>query len=242
MQIYTFKTDRELDEAGAGIVISLLRSVPGASLGLATGQTPVGVYEELVKAYRKGHISFKKVNTYNLDEYRGVGKKDPRSFYAFMHQHLFQHIDLPEEQIHIPDGEAEDVILECNRYDALLGNVRQLDLQILGIGLNGHIGFNEPNFRLSYGTHAVILSEETRRVNSSFFHSLEEVPEQAITMGVGAIMKAKKILFIARGEKKAEIVHRALTGPITTECPASLLQLHPDVIVLLDEGAGKLIG
>ncbi|MFD2612210.1 glucosamine-6-phosphate deaminase [Paenibacillus gansuensis] len=239
MNIVTFESTEELNEAGAGIVISLLQTKPDAVLGLATGGTPVGVYEHLVKAYRKGRLSFRKATSFNLDEYVGLPQEHPESYYSYMKQHLFDHVDLPVHQAHIPDGNAENPEEECRRYEAKLAEAKQIDLQILGLGHNGHIGFNEPDHTLVSGTHVVELKEETRKANARFFDSMDEVPTHAITMGVGMILKAKTILLIVRGEDKADVVHRALTGPIRTELPASLLQTHPNLVVMLDQAAAK---
>lgn len=240
MNIHTFHSEDKLNEAGAEIIKGLIRMKPDAVLGLATGGTPIGIYQELVKAYNNGLISFRKVTTFNLDEYVGLPADHPESYHAYMRHHLFQHVDLPPEQAHIPDGMAPDLEAECRRYNALLEQAKQIDLQILGLGHNGHIGFNEPDHALISGTHVVRLKEETRRANARFFPSLDEVPTHALTMGVGTILKAKTIMLVVRGADKADIVHRALTGPIMTECPASLLQTHPNVVVLLDSEAGRL--
>ena len=211
MHILKFRSDEELNEAGAGIITGLVRTNPKAVLGLATGGTPVG-----------------------------IPKDHPESYHSYMKRHLFDHVDLQPENTHIPDGNAPDLEAECARYDQLLEKVGRIDLQLLGIGHNGHIGFNEPGGALCGGTHVVRLREETRQANARFFNSVDEVPTHALTMGVGAILKAKTILLVVRGADKAEIVHRALTGPITTECPASLLQTHAHVVVLLDSESGRL--
>ncbi|MNH96119.1 Glucosamine-6-phosphate deaminase 1 [compost metagenome] len=240
MNIHTFANQQELNEAGAGIIIGLIQTKPDAVLGLATGGTPVGIYEELVKSYNKGRVSFKSVTSFNLDEYVGLPEDHQESYHTYMKHHLFAHIDLPAEQIHIPDGNAADAEEECNRYNREIEKAKQIDLQILGLGHNGHIGFNEPDQSLVSGTHLVELQPETREANARFFDSIDDVPTQALTMGVGTILKAKTILLIVRGADKAEIVHRALTGPITTELPASLLQTHPNLVVLLDAEAGRL--
>lgn len=240
MNVLTFKTNAELNEAGAGIISGLIHTNPRAVLGLATGSTPIGIYEELVKAHRKGMVSFKQATTFNLDEYVGLPIDHAESYHSYMREHLFQHIDLPEAQSHIPDGNAPDLEAECERYNKLLEDAKQIDLQLLGLGHNGHIGFNEPDHALNSGTHVVELKETTRKANARFFNSLDEVPTHALTMGVGTILKAKTILLVVRGADKAEIVHRALTGPIQTEIPASLLQTHPNLVVLLDSEAGRL--
>lgn len=239
MNILTFPTDRELNEAGAGIVTGLVQTNPGTVLGLATGSTPIGVYSEMIKTFQKGMVSYRRVTTFNLDEYVGLPPDHEQSYYRYMREHLFDSIDIPVSNIHIPLGTAADLAEECARYDRLLEQVGQIDLQILGLGHNGHIGFNEPDHALIRGTHVVRLSETTRIANARFFGSMDEVPTSAITMGVGTILKAKTILLIVKGADKADIVHRALTGPITTECPASLLQTHPHLVVLLDAEAGR---
>lgn len=240
MIIYVFKTQEELNQVGAGLVTSLVQMNPRAVLGLATGGTPIGIYEEIVKTYNKGLVSFKNVSTYNLDEYVGISEDHPESYVAYIKKHLFDLVDIPAEQTNLPNGRAKDLEKECAEYDKKLEKVNQVDLQILGIGHNGHIGFNEPGHELISGTHVVELKEETREANARFFNSIDEVPKQAVTMGVGTIMKAKTLVLVVRGADKAEIVHRALTGPVTTEIPASLLQMHPNLIVLLDAEAGRL--
>lgn len=240
MIIHKLHSEQELNESGAGMITGLVLTKPDAVLGLATGGTPVGIYEELVKFCKKGRVSFKRVTTFNLDEYVGLPEDHPESYHTYMKRHLFDHIDIPQEQAHIPNGNASDPEEECRLYNKLLEAAKQIDLQILGLGHNGHIGFNEPDHSLISGTHLVHLKKETREANARFFDSIEDVPSQALTMGVGTILKAKTILLVVRGADKAEIVHRALTGPITTELPASLLQTHPNLVVLLDEAAGRL--
>jgi glucosamine-6-phosphate deaminase len=240
VNIHTFKNEKELNEAGAGIITGLVQMQPSAVLGLATGGTPVGIYEELVKAHKKGHVSFKKVTTFNLDEYVGVPEDHPESYHTYMKQHLFEYIDLPADRANLPDGNADNLEEECLRYNRELEKAKQIDLQLLGIGHNGHIGFNEPDHSLVSGTHVVKLKPETRAANARYFASIDEVPTHALTMGVGTILKAKSILLVVRGADKAEIIHRAITGPIQTELPATLLQTHPNLVVLLDADAGRL--
>lgn len=239
MNILKFHSDEDLAQAGANLVVSLLQSKPKAVLGLATGSSPVGVYEKLVEMYRKGLVSFSKASSFNLDEYVGLPADHPQSYRSFMNQHLFDHIDIDMAATHVPDGNAADLAAECAAYDQMLEDQGPVDLQILGIGSNGHIGFNEPDASLSGGTHVVDLLPGTREANARFFDKLEDVPNQAVTMGIGGILKAKQILLLVRGEAKAEAVRQAIEGPITTQCPASLLQSHPNVVVLLDEGAAK---
>jgi len=239
MNLLTFDSEDQLNEAGAGILTSVVQTNPAAVLGLATGGTPVGIYAQLALTYRRGLVSFAKATTFNLDEYVGLPPGHPESYHAYMEQHLFRHVDLSPERTHIPNGGAPDPAEECRRYDELIRQARQLDLQLLGLGHNGHIGFNEPSHALLSGTHVVDLAAETRAANARYFAGPDEVPTQAITMGVGTILKARMILLVVKGADKAEIVHRALTGPISTDCPASLLQTHPHLVVLLDRAAGK---
>jgi glucosamine-6-phosphate deaminase len=240
MDIRVFPHNELLNAAAAGLIAHLLQAKPNAVLGLATGGTPLGIYVELIKLYEKKHIQFRRAITFNLDEYVSLPETHEQSYHAYMQQHLFDHIDLPPQQVNIPNGNAADLLDECLRYDGLLNQVKQIDLQILGLGHNGHIGFNEPDHGLVGGTHIVKLREETRLANARYFNSLDEVPTHAITMGIGTILKAKCILLVVRGPEKAKIVHEALTGPITTEIPASLLQTHPNLVVMLDTKAGEL--
>ncbi|MDF2926319.1 MAG: glucosamine-6-phosphate deaminase [Paenibacillaceae bacterium] len=239
MNVLTFPSHEELNKVGAGIISGLIQTTPRAVLGLATGSTPIGVYEELVRSHKQGLVSFRRATSFNLDEYAGLPANHPESYHTYMEKHLFEHIDLPAAQRHIPDGCAADLEEECRRYDRLLEHAKQIDLQILGLGHNGHIGFNEPDQSLNSATHLVKLKESTRQANARFFRFIDEVPTHAITMGMGMILKAKTILLIVRGGEKAEIVHQALTGPICTEIPASLLQTHPNLVVLLDGEAGR---
>lgn len=241
MKLTVFKNEEELDLAAASSVVEVIKANPEATLGLATGQTPVGLYQKLVQAYQNGQVLFKQVTTYNIDEYAGLAKDHPQSFYYFMKTHLFSKVDLTEENIHIPDGVAPDLEAEAECYESLLQKARQLDVQILSIGLNGHIGFNEPGHTLHAETHVLTLTEDTREVNSQAFSSLADVPKKAITMGLGSMMKAKKIVFIAKGDAKAAILKQAFKGPIDPLVPASLLQLHPNIEVYLDEKAAKYL-
>ncbi|MCI1775898.1 MAG: glucosamine-6-phosphate deaminase [Paenibacillus lautus] len=241
MNIYTFRDEEQFVQTGANLISSLLHTNPRATLGLATGSTPVGLYAKLIEMNRQGLVSFAQTTTYNLDEYVGLPENHPESYRTFMNEKFFNHVDIRMDRTHVPNGNAADPEAECLNYDKMLEEFGPVDLQLLGLGHNGHIGFNEPGESLSGGTHVVELQEKTRNANARFFPTLDDVPTHAITMGVATIMKARQILLLVRGEDKAEIVHRALTGPITTECPASLLQCHPNVVVLLDQGAGRLL-
>ncbi|MEF2967957.1 glucosamine-6-phosphate deaminase [Paenibacillus sp. M1] len=241
LNIIKVKGEQLFNETGAGIIASLLQSNPRAVLGLATGSTPVGVYQKLIELYREGVVSFKQASSYNLDEYIGLSADHPQSYRKFMNEKLFNHIDIPLENTHVPSGTTAVPEEAAAEYNRLLGAVGQIDLQLLGLGHNGHIGFNEPGEELQGPTHIVELDERTRQANARFFRSIDEVPTHAITMGIGSILQAKQILLMAKGEDKAEIVARALKGPITTKCPASFLQTHPNVVVVLDQAAGGLV-
>lgn len=241
MNIYTFRDEEQFVQTGANLISSLLHTNPRAKLGLATGSTPVGLYAKLIEMNRQGLVSFAQTTTYNLDEYVGLPENHPESYRTFMNEKFFNHVDIQIERTHVPNGNAADAEAECLNYDKMLEEFGPVDLQLLGLGHNGHIGFNEPGEALSGGTHVVELQEKTRNANARFFPTLDDVPTHAITMGVATILKARQILLLVRGEDKAEIVHRALQGPITTQCPASLLQCHPNVVVLLDQGAGRLL-
>ncbi|WP_194541434.1 glucosamine-6-phosphate deaminase [Paenibacillus sp. JZ16] len=241
MNIYTFRDEEQFVQTGANLISSLLHTNPRAKLGLATGSTPVGLYAKLIEMNRQGLVSFAQTTTYNLDEYVGLPENHPESYRTFMNEKFFNHVDIQIERTHVPNGNAADAKAECLNYDKMLEEFGPVDLQLLGLGHNGHIGFNEPGEALSGGTHVVELQEKTRNANARFFPTLDDVPTHAITMGVATILKARQILLLVRGEDKAEIVHRALQGPITTQCPASLLQCHPNVVVLLDQGAGRLL-
>ncbi|GIO43540.1 MULTISPECIES: glucosamine-6-phosphate deaminase [Paenibacillus] len=238
INIIKVNSEQQFNETGAGIIASLLQSNPRAILGLATGGTPVGVYQKLVELYREGVVSFKQASSYNLDEYVGLPENHPESYRRFMNEKLFNHIDIPIENTHVPSGNSEKAAEE---YTRLLEKAGQIDLQLLGVGHNGHIGFNEPSENLHGPTHIVELDELTRQANARYFPSIEEVPTHAVTMGIGTILQAKQILLMAKGADKAEIVAKALKGPITTQCPASLLQTHANVVVVLDQAAGGLL-
>lgn len=241
MNIRIFENEEDLNATGAGLIASLLQTKPRAVLGLATGSSPVGIYKQLITLYQKGLVSFSQASSFNLDEYVALPTEHRESYRSFMNEQLFKHIDIDIARTQVPDGQAADLEQECNSYEQRLDDRGPVDLQLLGIGHNGHIGFNEPGTELTGRTHVVDLKDETRKANARFFDSIDEVPAQAITMGVGTILKAKQILLIARGEEKAEIIREAFMGPITTACPASLLQCHPNVVVLLDRAAGRLV-
>lgn len=241
MNIIVCNDKKEFDQKAAQILASQIQNKPDSVLGLATGGTPVGMYQELIKMYENKELSFEQVKTFNLDEYVGLDKDHPQSYHAYMYENLFNHVDIKKENVNLPDGRAEDLEQECAAYEQKIKEAGGIDLQVLGIGHNGHIGFNEPNTPFQAVTHVVDLDERTIQANSRFFDSIDEVPRKAISMGIKSIMQAKKIMLMATGADKAEIIAKALQGPVTPEVPASVLQLHPNVTVVLDkEAASKL--
>ncbi len=237
MRIYKAKDYEEMSRKAAGIVSAQIIMKPDCVLGLATGSTPVGLYKQLIEWYRNGDLDFSGVRTVNLDEYKGLSRENDQSYYYFMHQNLFDHVNIPVENTHLPNGMEPDSEKECRRYEELIQSMGSVDLQLLGIGHNGHIGFNEPADAFDKLVHCVNLTQSTIEANKRFFASAEEVPRQAYTMGIQTIMRSKKILIIANGEGKADIVRDAFFGPITPMVPASVLQLHNDVTLVADEAA-----
>ncbi len=223
----------EMSKEGAKIIAEQIAKKPDSVLGLATGSTPIGLY----KCLRDNNIDFSKVSTYNLDEYYPISKTNDQSYQYFMDDNLFNHVNV--KSMDIPNGEAKDAQAECRRYDEAIENAGGIDLQLLGLGPNGHIGFNEPDDQLSVGTHLVELTQSTIDANARFFASADEVPRHALTLGMGGIMKAKKILVVANGKNKAEVVKKMFSGVIDTHVPATLLQLHNDVTVIVDEEANS---
>lgn len=241
MQIYKAKDYLNMSRKAANIISAQIIMKPDCTLGLATGTSPIGTYDQLVEWFVKGDLDFSHVRTVNLDEYVGLHKDNRQSYHYFMNKHLFSRININHENINIPDGKAKDIKAECERYNQVLQAFGGIDLQLLGIGHNGHIGFNEPGEAFEKETHCVNLTQDTITANSRLFGEHEEVPKQALTMGIKAIMQAKKILLIASGKGKAKIIERALMGPITPQIPASILQLHNNVIIVGDEDALALI-
>lgn len=237
MRIYRAKDYLDMSRKAANIVSAQVIMKPDCVLGLATGSTPIGLYKQLVEWYQKGDLDFSEVRTVNLDEYKGLTRDNDQSYYYFMHENLFDHVNLPVESTHLPNGMEMDSKKECKRYSALIKSMGGIDLQLLGIGHNGHIGFNEPDEAFDSDVHCVNLTESTIEANKRFFASADDVPKQAYTMGIKTIMQAKKILIVASGEDKAQIVHDAFFGPITPKVPASVLQLHNDVTLVADEAA-----
>jgi len=230
----------EMSTYAATILVEQVSAYPESVLGLATGSTPIGTYSGMIKAYREGRVSFAACQSVNLDEYVGLDQTDEQSYKTFMQEQLFAHIDMKPEHIHIPNGKNLDTDAECVRYDQLLAELGPIDIQVLGIGHNGHIGFNEPAEHFVPGTHKVDLDDSTIDANQRFFNSRDDVPRAAYTMGMAPIMQASCVLLLVSGEAKAEILHRSLTGPITPQVPASILQLHHNLIVIADKDACRL--
>ena len=226
------ETYKELSQEASKIIASVVKSKPESILGLATGSSPLGTYDGLIEAYNNGEIDFSKVTTINLDEYIGLTPDNDQSYRYFMETNLFSKINVRKDFTFVPDGCAEDIQKECKEYDERILNLGGIDIQLLGIGLDGHIGFNEPDDVFVKETHLVDLDPSTIEANARFFDSIDDVPKQAVTMGMGGIMGAKKVLLIANGKNKEEIVKKAFFGPITPKVPASILQLHPDVTVI----------
>lgn len=240
MQIYIYPDKEKLAQAAASMIAGLVIEKPDAILGLATGDTPVPTYQEMIRLNREGVVSFEETRTFNLDEYVGIAPDHPQSYRRFMNEQLFNHIDIDMDNTQVPSGFADaDAAAD---YDMQIEAAGGVDLQVLGIGRNGHIGFNEPGSDFSRTTHIVELTENTRDANARFFDSIDEVPTHAVSMGIGTIMHAKKILLIATGANKADAVAEMLNGPITPNMPASVLALHQNVVVMLDaDAAAKLI-
>jgi glucosamine-6-phosphate deaminase len=236
MKVIVVKNYEELSKIASSIIEDEIKAKPNAILGLATGSSPVGTYENLIKACRNKEISFKKIKTYNLDEYCGIDKKHPQSYYYFMYEKLFNHVDIHEKNVHIPSTEGDDLNRQCAEYNKELNSVT-IDLQVLGIGGNGHIGFNEPGTPFDQETFVVKLTDKTREDNKRLFSSLDEVPTHAMTMGIKNIMKSKKILMLISGKNKVDAAYNLLKGPVTKKFPASILQKHPDTTVIIDEEA-----
>lgn len=239
MKIYKTKNYDDMSRKAASIIAAQVISKPDSVLGLATGSSPVGIYKNLVKAYKNGDLDFSEVITVNLDEYKGLTQENDQSYYYFMHDNLFNHVNIKAS--YLPDGTQQDADAECARYEDQIHSLGGADLQLLGIGHNGHIGFNEPSDCFEKSTHCVDLQERTIEANKRFFASIDDVPRQAYTMGIGTIMSAKKILLVAYGKDKAEAISNSFFGPITPQVPGSILQLHPDVILVADEDALSLI-
>ena len=237
MKIIRAKDYNDMSRKAANIISAQVILKPDSVLGLATGSSPVGTYDQLVKWYHKGDVDFSEVTTVNLDEYYGMAADNEQSYHYFMHSHFFDHVNVDPAHINLPDGTELDEERECARYDALLQSLGDVDLQLLGIGRNGHIGFNEPGDRYAKGTHCVDLAPSTIEANKRFFASADEVPRRAYSMGIHTIMTAKKVLVVASGEDKAWAVRASCFGPVTPQVPGSILQLHHDAIIIADQAA-----
>lgn len=237
MKIVKVKNYDEMSKKAANIIAALVVTKPDCVLGLATGSTPIGTYKKLIEKYENGDVDFSEVKTANLDEYKGLTRDVEQSYYYFMNDNLFKHINIDMTKTNIPDGTAADGAKECERYEQVIKELGGVDLQLLGIGHDGHIGFNEPADSFDKDTHCVDLTEMTIEANKRFFNSIDEVPRQAYTMGIGTIMKARKVVLIASGKDKAAIMKAALYGPVTPQVPASILQFHPDAVIIADEDA-----
>ena len=240
MKVIVVKDYDEMSRVGADVIKQVIQSKPNAVLGLATGSTPIGMYGLLIDACNKGEISFAKVQTVNLDEYVGLDVQSNQSYVYFMRDQLFNHVDIDLANTHLPNGKAKDVKAECDSYTKLVASLKQ-DVQVLGLGSNGHIGFNEPNTPFDSHTHVVDLTENTIKDNSRLFDRIEDVPRQALTMGIADILQSRKILMLASGANKAKAVYGMVKGEVSPSCPASALQLHDDVIIVVDESAASLL-
>jgi glucosamine-6-phosphate deaminase len=239
MEIIISPTYEEMSKAGAKAIAHLLNSKPNAVLGLPTGSTPLGLYKELARMHKHEGLDFSQVTTFNLDEYVGLKKDHPQSYHYFMHENLFKHINIPTQHVYIPSGTTDNYAAFCAWYERRIKECGGIDLQLLGIGSDGHIGFNEPSSSLGSRTRIKTLARSTIEDNARFFEKMEDVPIYAITMGVGTILEARKIVLLANGENKADAVAKAIEGPITSMITASALQLHPDVTAYLDRAAAS---
>lgn len=230
-----------MSEAAAALICDVISEKPDAVLGLATGSTPMGLYKKLIEWNEEGTVDFEKVRTVNLDEYVGLSKDNSNSYYHVMHEFLFDHININYDNTHLPDGMNPNPEEECERYKNLIESLGGVDVQLLGVGHNGHIGFNEPSDSFDSEVHLEDLSLETLNANKRFFESIDDVPKRAFTMGIQTIMRAKKIILVASGEDKAKIMEEIIEGPVTPKVPASILKTHPDCTIIADSDALKLI-
>ena len=241
MNVLIYEKEEQIGIAAGNYMCGQVLQKPDSVLGLATGSTPIKPYGQMIELYKNGVVDFSKVKTFNLDEYVNLDVKDKNSYHTFMHQNLFDHINIPEENINFLNGNAADLEQECRDYENRIKSAGGIDIQLLGIGSNGHIAFNEPADCFQRWSHVVTLKESTVKDNSRFFNSIEEVPTQAVTMGIGSIMQAKKILIIALGANKAKAIKQLIDGNVTPMCPASVLQFHTDVTLMLDRAAASLL-
>ena len=237
MKIYVTEDYQSMSRKAANILSAQVILNPTCVLGLATGSSPVGMYKQLIEWYKRGDVDFSEVRTVNLDEYVGLAPDHDQSYRYFMQSNFFDHINIKPENTNLPNGQAADLAAECKRYNQVIHSQGGIDMQLLGMGHNGHIGFNEPGDTFDLETHVVDLTERTIEANARFFATPNEVPRQALTMGIKTIMQARRILVVVSGEDKADIVKAALTGPVTPKVPASILQLHPNVMLVADKAA-----
>lgn len=241
MRVIIEKDYESMSKRAAAFVAAVVRNKPDGVLGLATGSTPVGMYKELIRMHQEEGLNFSRIMTFNLDEYYGLAPEHDQSYHYFMHDNLFNHINVPASSINVPSGTAPDVDVFCAHYERMIEEAGGIDIQVLGIGSDGHIAFNEPGSSLASRTRLVTLDAQTIQDNARFFDKQEDVPRFAVTMGVGTILEARRCLLLANGSKKAYVVAQAIEGPITSQITASALQLHPDVVVVLDEEAASAL-
>jgi len=241
MNVLVFDTEEQIGIAAGYYMCGQVLQKPDSVLGLATGSSPIRAYKHMIQLYRQGAVDFSKVTTFNLDEYCRLDTHNENSYHTFMRRQLFDYVNIPEENIHFLNGNAADLEAECAAYEQKIRQAGGIDIQLLGIGSNGHIAFNEPADAFQRWSHVVALRESTIRDNSRFFNSEAEVPTHAVTMGIGSIMQAKRILIIALGEKKAKAIQQVIDGQVTPACPASILQFHTDVTLMLDKDAASLL-
>lgn len=241
MRIIVVENYEEMSKKSASMIASQVILKPNSVLGLATGDTPLGMYKELIKLYNQNEIDFKEVRTFNLDEYYGLNRENPQSYYNYMINNLFNNINISRENINVPSGMAKDIDAACLDYENKIKEAGGIDMQVLGIGGNGHIGFNEPDVNFEAETHLVNLDEQTIEANSRFFDSIKDVPVKAISMGIKTIMSSKKIILLANGISKAEAIEKAVKGKINPNVPASILQLHNDVTIIIDKEAASCL-
>lgn len=241
IKIEVLEDYESMSKKAAELISAEILKKPNIVLGLATGSTPIGTYKQLIKMYEDKKVDFSKVTTFNLDEYFPIDNDNDQSYHYFMKEQLFDHINIDQSKTDVPNGASKDVETECINYEAKIKKAGGVDLQVLGIGLNGHIGFNEPNEFFDGITHLVDLNESTIEANSRLFESIDQVPKKAISMGIKTILMSKKIVLLVNGEKKANIIKETVLGPITPQVPASALQLHQDVTIILDQDAFKVL-
>ena len=239
MEVVIKETYEEMSQLAAHLIADVIRRNPRSAIGLATGGTPLGTYHELIRMHEDEGLDFSQVISFNLDEYVGLQKDNEQSYHYFMWENLFKHINITSANVHIPDGLASDLKEACDEYEIEIDDHGGIDVQLLGIGRNGHIAFNEPGSSLGSRTRIKTLTEKTRQDNARFFNSIDEVPKYCVTMGIGTILEARKLILLANGENKAEAIQATLEGPITVSVPASAIQFHPDVTVIIDRAAAS---